>query len=57
MDDATHESVAIVPERAIGENPMTRLLDQLRATRGLPQIIPTDNGKKFHRQANADLGT
>jgi putative transposase len=47
VDDATHESVAIVPERAIGGNPLTRILDQLRVTRGLPQVIRTDNGKEF----------
>jgi transposase InsO family protein len=47
VDDATHESVAIVPERAIGGHPLTRILDQLRETRGLPQVIRTDNGKEF----------
>jgi transposase InsO family protein len=47
VDDATHESVAIVPERAIGGHPLTRILDQLRVTRGLPQVIRTDNGKEF----------
>jgi putative transposase len=47
VDDATHESVAIVPERAIGGNPLTRILDQLRVTRGLSQVIRTDNGKEF----------
>jgi putative transposase len=47
VDDATHESVAIVPERAIGGHPLTRILDQLRVTRGLPNVIRTDNGKEF----------
>jgi putative transposase len=47
VDDATHESVAIVPERAIGGHPLTRILDQLGVTRGLPQVIRTDNGKEF----------
>lgn len=47
VDDATHESVAIVPERAIGGHPLTRILDQLRLARGLPQVIRTDNGKEF----------
>ncbi len=47
VDDATHESVAIVPERAIGGHPLTRILDQLRTTRGLPKVIRTDNGKEF----------
>jgi transposase InsO family protein len=41
VDDATHESVAIVPERAIGGEPFTRILDSLALTRGLPLIIRT----------------
>lgn len=40
VDDATHEAVAIVPERAISGN-------RLAVTRGLPQAIRTDNGKEF----------
>lgn len=47
VDDATHECVAIVPERAISGNLLTRILDRLQITRGLPQIIRTDNGKEF----------
>lgn len=47
VDDATHESVAIVPERAIGGLAVTRILDRLAMTRGLPGIIRTDNGKEF----------
>ena len=47
VDDATHESVAIAPERAIGGNALTRILDRLRTDRGLPQVIRTDNGKEF----------
>lgn len=47
VDDATHESVAIVPERAIGGQQLTRILDRLAATRGLAQVIRTDNGKAF----------
>jgi transposase InsO family protein len=47
VDDATHESVAIVPERTISGEQVTRILDQLAATRGLPQVIRTDNGKEF----------
>lgn len=47
VDDATHESVAIVPERAIGGHQLTRILDRLAQTRGLPQVIRTDNGKEF----------
>jgi len=47
VDDATHESVAIVPERAIGGHALTRILDRLALERGLPQAIRTDNGKEF----------
>ena len=47
VDDATHESVAIAPERAISGDILTRILDQLGATRGLPQVIRTDYGKEF----------
>lgn len=47
VDDATHEAVAVVPERAIGGQVLTRLLDRLAVQRGLPQAIRTDNGKEF----------
>ncbi len=51
VDDATHEAVAIVAERAIGGNQLVRLLDQLAKTRGLPKAIRTDNGKEFCSRA------
>ena len=41
VDDATHEAVAIVPARAFGGLPVTRVLDCLAITRGLPQILRT----------------
>ncbi len=47
VDDATHEAVAVVPERAIGGEPLTRILDRLWLERGLPRVIRTDNGKEF----------
>ena len=47
VDDATHEAVAIIPERAISGQLLTRLLDRVAATRGLPKVIRTDNGKEF----------
>lgn len=47
VDDATHEAVAVVPERAISGQALTRILDRLSVTRGLPHIIRTDNGKEF----------
>ena len=47
VDDATHESVAIVPKHTLNGTHVTQVLDQLAATRGLPQVIWTDNGKEF----------
>nr|WP_244114286.1 IS3 family transposase [Burkholderia gladioli] len=47
VDDATHEAVAIVPERAIGGHVLTRILDRVALLRGLPKAIRTDNGKEF----------
>ena len=47
VDDATHESVAIVPERAIGGHALTRILDRLALERALPRAVRTDNGKEF----------
>jgi transposase InsO family protein len=47
VDDATHEAVAIVPERAMGGQQLVRILDRLAVTRGLPKAIRTDNGKEF----------
>jgi transposase InsO family protein len=51
VDDATHEAVAIVPERAMSGVYLTRILDQLAQTRGLPNAIRTDNGKEFCSRA------
>jgi transposase InsO family protein len=51
VDDATHEAVAIVPERALGGNQLVRILEQLANTRGLPKAIRTDNGKEFCSRA------
>ena len=47
VDDATHEAVALVPERAIGGLSLTRILNRLVLHRGLPKAIRTDNGKEF----------
>lgn len=47
VDDATHEAVAIVPERAMGGQQLVRILDRLAVSRGLPKAIRTDNGKEF----------
>jgi putative transposase len=47
VDDATTEAVAIVPARALGGGPITRVLEQLAVSRGLPQVLRTDNGPEF----------
>jgi transposase InsO family protein len=51
VDDATHEAVAIVPERAMGGNQLVHILERLATTRGLPKAIRTDNGKEFCSRA------
>lgn len=51
VDDATHEAVAIVAERAISGHRLTRILDGVALHRGLPQAIRTDNGKEFCSRA------
>lgn len=47
VDDATHEAVAIEVERTISAHSVARVLYRLALTRGLPQVIRTDNGKEF----------
>jgi len=47
VDDATHEAAAIEVERAISGHGVSRVLDRLALSRGLPQVIRTDNGKEF----------
>src|SRR5258707_1485102 len=47
VDDATTEAVAIVPARALGSLPVTRILDRLAIERGLPAALRTDNGREF----------
>lgn len=47
VDDATTEAVAIIPARALGGLAVTRVLDRLAATRGLPRVLRTDNGLEF----------
>lgn len=51
VDDGTHESVAIVPEHAIGGNHLTRILDGICSQRGTPAVIRTDNGPEFTGKA------
>jgi len=47
VDDATTEAVAVVPARAFGGLPVTRILDRLAIERGLPGVLRTDNGTEF----------
>ena len=47
VDDATGEAVAVVPARALGGLPVTRILDRLAAERGLPRVLRTDNALEF----------
>lgn len=51
VDDASHESVAVVPEHAMGGQQVTHVLDRLGLTRGLPRVIRTANGKEFTGKA------
>lgn len=50
VDDATHESVAFEVERAISGCGVSRVLDRLAISRGLPKVIRADNGKEFCRK-------
>lgn len=47
VDDATHEAVVIEVERAIFGVGVTRVMDRLALSRGLPKVIRSDNGKEF----------
>ena len=47
VDDATHEAVVIEVERAISGMGVTRVLDRMALSRGLPMVIRSDNGKEF----------
>src|SRR5258708_40326417 len=44
VDDATTEAVAIVPARALGGLPVTRIRDRLAIERGLPGALRAENG-------------
>jgi hypothetical protein len=46
VDDATTEAVAVVPARALGASGDARPR-ALAITRGLPQVLRTDNGLEF----------
>ena len=48
---STTEAVTIVVARALGGLPLTRTLDHLAITRGLPKALRTDNGPEFCSRA------
>jgi putative transposase len=47
VDEATHESVAVLAEHSMGGNQMARALDQICYQRGRPAVIRFDNGPEF----------
>lgn len=47
VDDATHECVALMPARSMSGHHVTRVLDHLAQTRGLPHVIRSDNGPEL----------
>ena len=47
VDDCTKESVQIAVDTSIPALYVTRVLDQVKAERGLPKVIRTDNGPEF----------
>jgi putative transposase len=51
VDDATHESIAVVTEHNMGGNHLARILDGICAQRGKPTVIRSDNGKEFTGKA------
>jgi putative transposase len=51
VDDATHESIAVVTEHNMGGNYLSRALDGISAQRGKPAVIRSDNGKEFTGKA------
>lgn len=44
VDDASTEAVAVETSRSMGGLSLTRVMDQLALTRGLPRVLRTDNG-------------
>jgi putative transposase len=47
VDDFTRECVAIEVDRSLPGARVVRVLEQLRASRGLPQVLVMDNGPEF----------
>jgi putative transposase len=51
VDDFTREAVAIEVGSSIPGDRVVRVLDRLKQTRGLPQILISDNGPEFTSRA------
>jgi putative transposase len=51
VDDLTRECLAIEVDTSLGGQRVVRVLDRLAATRGLPQVIVSDNGPEFAGRA------
>ncbi len=51
VDDYTRECVAIEVDRSLPGARVVRVLERLRATRGLPRRIVLDNGPEFTGRA------
>ena len=47
VDDCSKEAVQIAVDTSIAALYVTRVLDQVKAERGLPKVIRTDNGPEF----------
>ena len=47
VDDCTKEAVQIAVDTSISALYVTRVLDRIKAERGLPKVIRTDNGPEF----------
>ena len=47
VDDCSKEAVQIVADTSIPAMYVTRVLDEVKARRGLPKVIRTDNGPEF----------
>ena len=54
VDDCTKESVSIVADTSIPAAYVVRTLDRLKAERGLPKVIRTDNGPEFSGRVMQD---
>jgi putative transposase len=54
VDDFTHDSLCIEPDRNLPSEKVVGFLNMLKVTRGLPEIITCDNGPEFISQ-NLDV--